>query len=98
MSNSLEAIVGRHSGCSPKEIPFTPLFKEVVYLASSKAEQLGYTEIDTIHIFLALISQNESVAVKLLEQLGFDVHQLGSQIIEWLGYQEAELTTKLLRS
>ena len=88
-----EAIVGRHSGCSPKEIPFTPRFKEVVYLASSKAEQLGYTEIDTIHIFLALISQNESVAVKLLEQLGFDVHQLGSQIIEWLGYQEAELTT-----
>jgi len=91
----IEAIVGRRSGCSPKEIPFTPRFEEVLDLASSKAEQLGYAEIDTIHIFLALINQNESVAVKLLEQLGFDVHQLSGQIIECLGYQEAELTTNI---
>jgi HEAT repeat protein/energy-coupling factor transporter ATP-binding protein EcfA2 len=89
----VQAIVGRRPGCSPKEIPFTPRAQEVIDLASLKADQLGHAKVGSIHIFLALISQNESVAIKVLEKLGLDVHQLCSQIFDFLGYQESELRT-----
>jgi hypothetical protein len=89
----VQAIVGRRPGCSPKEIPFTPRTQEVIDLASLKADQLGHAKVGSIHIFLALISQNESVAIKVLEKLGIDVHQLCSQIFELLGYEESELRT-----
>lgn len=49
-------------------IPFTPRAKKVLELALRERLELGHREIDTEHILLGLLRENESVASRILRE------------------------------
>ena len=77
----VEKIIGRGSGFTSVEIPFTPRAKQVVELAQEEARQLGHNFIDTGHLLLSLICSGKGVAIEVLETLGADLSQAPSLVV-----------------
>jgi hypothetical protein len=63
-------IVGSGEEVTSGQIPFTPRAKKVLELAQHEASSLSHDYIGTEHILLALVRENEGVAVRIL--LDFD--------------------------
>jgi len=62
--------VGSGESVTSGQIPFTPRAKKVLELALREALSLRDDEIDTEHILLGLLRENEGLASRLLRQLG----------------------------
>ncbi len=78
----VEKIVGRGPGNIPSHIPFTPKVKRVFELAYGQARQFGSKQIAPEHLLLGLTSDGEGIAVKVLENLGVDLAQVRTQILD----------------
>jgi len=81
----VEAIIGRGSGNVPPEIPFTPKVKQVFEQAFQEARKLDATYIEPEHLLLSLTQSSESVAFRVLTNLGVDPAKLRTRIIQELG-------------
>jgi len=55
---------------------FTHKAQEAIMTAQSLAQEHGQQQVDALHLLLALLSQQESVVLSLLEKLGIDVEAL----------------------
>jgi ATP-dependent Clp protease ATP-binding subunit ClpC len=69
----VEEITGRGHQAPSGRIPFTQQAKDLLALSLSEAKQLGHNYIGTEHILLALIRLADSVASRVLTELGADV-------------------------
>jgi ATP-dependent Clp protease ATP-binding subunit ClpC len=86
---AIEALVGRGKQAPSGHIPFTPPAKKCLELALREAVKLGHSYIGTGHVLLGLISTSDSVAVRVLGELGADVGQLRARAIqETVGHPE----------
>ncbi|NET16026.1 MAG: ATP-dependent Clp protease ATP-binding subunit, partial [Okeania sp. SIO1H6] len=83
--NEVEQIIGRGSGFTPAEIPFTPRVKRMLEVSLEEARKLDHNYIGTEHLLLALLQDSEGVAAKVLENLGVDRSKIRTQIIRSLG-------------
>jgi len=81
----VEQIVGRGSGLTSPEIPFTPKAKRVLENAVEESRQLGNNYIAPEHILLGLTRDENGVAVTVLENLGVDRMELRTQVMRELG-------------
>merc|ERR1712099_181995 len=81
----VEKIIGRGSGFSAPEIPFTPRAKRVLEMSLDEARQLGHNYIGTEHILLGLLREGEGVAARVLETLGGDANTIRQQVIRLVG-------------
>jgi len=81
----VEKIIGRGTGFVPVEVPFTPRAKRVLELSLEEARQLGDNYISTEHLLLGLLQSGEGVATKVLENLGVDLAEVRSRVLESLG-------------
>ncbi|MGD1903876.1 MAG: ATP-dependent Clp protease ATP-binding subunit [Geitlerinemataceae cyanobacterium] len=81
----VEQIVGRGSGLTSPEIPFTPKAKRVLENAVEESRQLGNNYIAPEHILLGLTRDENGVAVTVLENLGVDRAELRTQVMRELG-------------
>ncbi|MDA0268674.1 MAG: ATP-dependent Clp protease ATP-binding subunit [Cyanobacteria bacterium] len=81
----VEAIIGRGSGNPPAELPFTPKVKQIFENAFQEARKLDSAYIEPEHLLLSLTQSNESVAYRVLENLGVSPSQLRTRIIQELG-------------
>merc|ERR1712187_890546 len=81
----VEKIIGRGSGFSAPEIPFTPRAKRVLEMSLDEARQLGHNYIGPEHILLGLLREGEGVAARVLETLGGDAKTIRSQVIRLVG-------------
>ncbi|MEO0536498.1 MAG: ATP-dependent Clp protease ATP-binding subunit [Cyanobacteria bacterium P01_A01_bin.123] len=81
----IEAIIGRGSGAVPPEIPFTPKVKQVFEQSFMEARKLDSPYIEPEHLLLSLTQSPESVAYRVLENLGVDPAEVRTQIIRNLG-------------
>jgi len=81
----VEAIIGRGSGSVPPEIPFTPKVKQVFEQAFQEARKLDAAYIEPEHLLLSLTQNTESVAYRVLTNLGVDPAKLRTRIIKELG-------------
>ena len=61
------------------QIPLTPPAKKVLELSLREALSLGDNFIDTEHILLGLIRENEGLAASLLVELGSDARRSGAR-------------------
>ena len=89
----VETLVGRGQEPPAAHIPFTPQAKKCLELALREAMKLGHNHISTGHLLLGVISQQDSVAVRVLGELGADLGELRTRAIaeieaqpEGLGY------------
>ncbi len=81
----VEAIIGRGSGNPPSEVPFTPKVKQVFEHAFQEARKLDATYIEPEHLLLSLTQSSESVAYRVLENLGVSPNKLRTRLIQELG-------------
>ncbi|ESA36865.1 atp-dependent clp protease atp-binding protein [Leptolyngbya sp. Heron Island J] len=81
----VESIIGRGSGNGPTEIPFTPKVKQVFEQAFQEARKLDHPYIEPEHLLLSLTQNVESVAYRVLNNLGVDPNQVRTQLIRTIG-------------
>ncbi|MEM9543082.1 MAG: ATP-dependent Clp protease ATP-binding subunit [Cyanobacteria bacterium P01_E01_bin.42] len=82
---AVERYIGRGPGYVPPNLPFTPKAKKVFEHAFDEARQMGHTYIGTEHLLLALAKEQESVAIKVLQQLGIDREELRTELVRRMG-------------
>jgi ATP-dependent Clp protease ATP-binding subunit ClpC len=63
-------IIGQGDGPLSSQIPVTPRAKKALEAALQEAVALGHNSIGTEHILLALVREEEGVAVRVLNDLG----------------------------
>ncbi|WP_448601835.1 ATP-dependent Clp protease ATP-binding subunit [Thermoleptolyngbya sp.] len=83
--HEVENIIGRGSGFVPPEIPFTPKSKRVFEQAFQESRRLDQRHVGTEHLLLSLAQEQESVAAKVLENLGVNLDQLRTMVIRAVG-------------
>ena len=76
-------LVGRGEA-QGQQVQHTPRTKRVLELAYAEARRMGQNFIGTEHILLALIREGESVAVRMLGEMGIDIHKLYEGIASML--------------
>jgi ATP-dependent Clp protease ATP-binding subunit ClpC len=81
----VEAIIGRGSGSVPPEIPFTPKVKQVFEQAFQEARKMDATYIEPEHLLLSLTQNTESVAYRVLTNLGVEPAKVRTRIIQEMG-------------
>lgn len=81
----VEAIIGRGSGSIPPEIPFTPKVKQVFEQAFQEARKMDAVYIEPEHLLLSLTHNSESVAYRVLTNLGVDPVKVRTRVIQELG-------------
>ena len=80
--------VGQKTAVSPSDM--TPRTKHIIENSSYIASRYGQSYIGTEHILLALISESDCVAVKLLAGLGVSIKELGGEVVGYLGGGNSE--------
>jgi len=68
----VEKIIGRGSSRVGTEIPFTPRCRRMLERAMVEARQLGHQHVDTEHLLLGLIQDEEGLAASIFKTLGVD--------------------------
>ena len=77
-------IVGRGEEPTAGQVPFTPRAKKVLELALREALSLGHDYIDTEHILLGLVRENEGVAARILLDFDADAEKVKNEVIRAL--------------
>lgn len=77
------SIVGRGDGSLPIS-GYTPRTKRVIELSYAETRKMGQNFIGTEHIMLAILREGESVAVRILMELGVDINKLYDSLITML--------------
>jgi ATP-dependent Clp protease ATP-binding subunit ClpC len=81
----VEKTVGRGSGFIPSEIPFTPKTKRVFEQAFQEARQFDQRYIAPEHLLLSLLKEDDSVAAKIMANLGVNPSDVRTTLIRAIG-------------
>ena len=91
----VENYIGRGTGFVASEIPFTPRAKRVLEMAVQEGKDIGQNYVGTEHILLALIAEEDGVAIRTIEKLGVDVTQLRKKTLDLIKENQEELLRPL---
>lgn len=81
----IERLVGRGDYQFTDSFGYTPRTKKVIELSLYEAKSLNNNYIGTEHLLLALIRERESVAARILQDLGVDLAELRKSMNEGAG-------------
>ena len=94
----IELYIGRGTGFVASEIPFTPRAKRVLEMAVHEGKDLGQNFVGTEHIFLALISESDGVAMRTLDKLGVNIPKLRNLILMYIEENQEEILRPLTQA
>lgn len=80
----VEKVIGRGSSRVGAEIPFTPRCRRMLERAMVEARQLGQQYVDTEHLLLGLIQDEEGLAASIFKTLGVDRSVIRSSVFQQL--------------
>ncbi|HOQ36921.1 MAG TPA: ATP-dependent Clp protease ATP-binding subunit [Acetivibrio sp.] len=80
----IEELIGRGDATGEQPIGFTPRTKRVLELSFREARRMGHNYIGTEHLLLGIMKEGESVAVRILTDLGVDQQRLFQEILKML--------------
>ncbi|MDL2257799.1 ATP-dependent Clp protease ATP-binding subunit [Eubacteriales bacterium OttesenSCG-928-K08] len=80
-ASQTERLVGRGDYQFTDSFGYTPRTKKVIELSLYEAKALNHNYIGTEHLLLALLRERESVAARVLQDLGVDLEELRKQLI-----------------
>lgn len=83
LTQAIMELIGRGDGQTPNP-QHTPRTKRVLELSYAEARRMGQNFIGTEHILLAMMREGESVAVRILTEMGLDIHKLYEGILGML--------------
>ena len=87
----VENYIGRGTGFVASEIPFTPRAKRVLEMAVQEGKDIGQNYVGTEHILLALLGEEDGVAIRTIEKLGLDINQLRTKTLALIKENQEEL-------
>ena len=74
---------------TPNKLEMTPRVKKLLETSVREAHRLGQPYVTAGHFWLALLSDGESVAVRVLTNMGCDIEKLKNSVQETLGKNSA---------
>lgn len=80
----IEELVGRGEDAGQQPLGFTPRTKRVLELSFREARRIGHNYIGTEHLLLGIMKEGESVAVRILVDLGIDSQKLHGELAKML--------------
>ena len=87
----VEDYIGRGTGFISSEIPFTPRAKRVLEMAVQEGKDIGQNYVGTEHILLALIAEEDGIAVRTIQKLDVDVLRLRSKTLHLIKDNQEEI-------
>lgn len=88
--NKIDFFVGMDQPINNPNIGFTPRTKSVLERSYAEARQFGHDYIGTEHILISLLRESESLAVRILNDLGVDIRKLYNDIISLVSEDGAD--------
>ncbi len=80
----IDELIGRGEGTETQPLGFTPRTKRVLELSFRESRRMGHSYIGTEHIILGIMREGESVAVRIIMDLGVDPQKLFSEVVKML--------------
>lgn len=80
----IEQLVGKGSPAQNMPSDFTPRTKKVFEISFLEAKRIGNSYVGTEHLLLGIMKEGESVAVRILINLGVDPQKLFTEILKLL--------------
>lgn len=90
VKNHIEAIMGKGNSKSKKILGFTPRTKRVLENASVEAKKFGSNYIGTEHILTGIMKEGDSVAIRILLDLGANLKEIYGDIIKVINESSSE--------
>ena len=81
----IEKIVGRGTGSTLADLPFTPKTRTILETAFEQSRQLDHRYVHPEHLLLSLVQDSQGVGSKVLTNFGIDLAKLRTEIIRALG-------------
>ncbi len=75
-------VYGTSAGGYSGKVTFTPKTKQILELSFIEAKEMGHNYIGTEHLLLALLSQEDSVAARILASLKINTEQMKNDIYD----------------
>ena len=91
----VENYIGRGTGFVAAEIPFTPRAKRVLEMSVQEGKDIGQNYVGTEHILLALIAEEDGVAIRTIEKLDVDIIHLRNKTLSLIRDNQEELLRPL---
>lgn len=87
----LNKIIGKGNFVFDESFGYTPRTKKILEQSIFEARSLGHSYIGVEHILLAMLSEKESVAAKVIEELGGNNEAIKKEIFEmFMGQQKTQ--------
>jgi len=80
----IDELIGRGETTGQQPLGFTPRTKRVLELSFREARRMGHSYIGTEHLLLGIMREGESVAVRILLDIGVDIQKLLGEIVRIL--------------
>jgi ATP-dependent Clp protease ATP-binding subunit ClpC len=80
----IEELIGKGEQSGEQPLGFTPRTKRVLELSFREARRMGHNYIGTEHLLLGIMKEGESVAVRILIDLGVDPQKLLNEVVKML--------------
>ncbi len=80
----IEELIGKGDAEGMQPVGFTPRTKRVLELAFKEARRMGQGYIGTEHLLLGIMKEGESVAVRIMMDLGVDPQKLLNELVKIL--------------
>ncbi len=90
ISAKIEELVGGHNGNGSNPKDFTPRTKRILEMSFQEALRMGTSYIGTEHLLMALLREQDSVAVKVLLSLNVNIQKLFEDILGMLGESDKQ--------
>ncbi|MDQ2084888.1 ATP-dependent Clp protease ATP-binding subunit [Herbivorax sp. ANBcel31] len=80
----IEELIGRGEMTNEQPLGLTPRTKRVLELSFREARRIGHNYIGTEHLLLGILKEGESVAVRIIMDLGVDPQKLFHEMLKML--------------
>jgi ATP-dependent Clp protease ATP-binding subunit ClpC len=89
----VEEIVGRGTGSPSDELPFTARAKKILELSLKQSEDIGHNYIGTEHLLLAILEEQDGVAIEILKKVPVDLKEAKRRIMHCLAEDPSKNVT-----
>ena len=95
--DEIEELIGRSEEEIDEPMGFTPRTKRVIENAFLEAKKMGNEYIGTEHLLIGIMVEGDSVAVRIMMDLGINPQKLYNEIVKVLKYWQHQLHLLLIQ-
>lgn len=93
VSKEIDELIGRGNETVSQSLGLTPRTKRVLELSFKESRRMGHSYIGTEHIILGIMREGESVAVRIITDLGVDPQKLFTEVVKLLSEEAPGVNT-----